>query len=83
MINKDGLKSIYLILRISITYYCYIYLFRIFSCIYLHFILLEIFARSFLLCLATPMIRTEVANLKEKGFICSSSNLDSKGCLCF
>ncbi len=83
MINKDDLKSICLILRISIAYYCYIYLFRILSCIYQHSILLEIFSKSFQLCRAIIKIRTTIANLMEKGFIRSSSNLDFKGCLCF
>ncbi len=80
MINKDDLKSICLILRISITYYCYIYLFKILFCICLHSILLEIFAKSFQLCRAITKIRTIVANLMEKGFIRSSNNLDFKGC---
>ena len=83
MINKDDLKSICLILRISITYYCYIYLFRILFCICLHSILLEIFAKSFQPYLTTTMIRIKVANLMEKGFIRSSSNLDSISCICF
>lgn len=83
MINKDDLKSIFLILRISIAYYCYIYLFRILFCIYLHSILLEIFAKSFQLCRATTMIRTTIANPMEKGFIRSSSNLDSISYLYF